>query len=94
MEKLMEGASGLVNGACEALPEITRIGHSVEAINELTGGGANCSGLIEWSNRRVRYDPGNEIVLGAKKVPHPGSLYDSYIIYQLCGGPRDRADTI
>ena len=80
-EKLREGASGIITWALEMPPDKTRIGHSVEALNELTGGGADCSGLIEWVNKNVRYMPGNEIALMAKKVPLPGSLYEDYLPY-------------
>ncbi|KAI5064161.1 hypothetical protein GOP47_0020831 [Adiantum capillus-veneris] len=67
-------------------PDKTQIGHSVEALNELTGGGADCSGLIEWVTKKVRYDPGAEIPLGAKKVPIQGSLYKDYILYVDANG--------
>lgn len=77
LERLKEDASGVVTWALGTPSNLTRIGHSVEAINELTGGGADCSGLIEWVNRKVSYCPGAEIALGAKKVPLPGSLYET-----------------
>lgn len=60
-EMLKEDASGLVTWALGMPPDKAWIGHCVEALNELTGGGADCSGLIEWVTSRVRYHPGAEI---------------------------------
>ncbi|KAI5066439.1 hypothetical protein GOP47_0019063 [Adiantum capillus-veneris] len=81
IERLKGDANGLVKWALGMPPNKIRIGHSVETLNELTGGGADCSGFIEWVTKKVRYDPGAEIPLGAKKVPIPGSLYEDYILY-------------
>ncbi|KAI5055382.1 hypothetical protein GOP47_0028903 [Adiantum capillus-veneris] len=67
-------------------PDKTRIGHSVEALNKLIGGGVDCSGLIEWVTKKVMYDLGAEIPLGAKKVPILGSLYEDYILYVDANG--------
>lgn len=86
IERLKEDASGIVTWALGMPPEKTRIGHSVEALNELTGGGADCSGLIEWVTKKVRYCPGSKIPLGAKKVPLPGSLYEDYTLYANANG--------
>lgn len=66
--------------------ERARIGQSVEAINELSGGGLDSSGVMEWLFKEVKYSPSSEINLGAKKIPLPGGLYESYMMYAEAHG--------
>lgn len=61
--------------------EKTCIGQGAEALDELSGGGIDLSRVMEWVLAKVRYCPGNELSLGAKKVPARGSLYESYMEY-------------
>lgn len=86
LKKLKGGASGLINWALDMPAERSRIGQSVEAINELSGGGLDSSGVLEWLFAKVRYNPAGEIPLGAKKIPLPGGLYESYVQYAEAHG--------
>ena len=81
LTKLKVDASGVINWALDMPAERAQIGQSVEAINELSGGGQDSSGVMEWLFAEVLYNPASEVPLGAKKVPMPGGLYESYAIY-------------
>lgn len=85
-KKLQVDASGLVNWALDMPAERARIGQCVEAINELSGGGQDASGVLEWLFAKVRYNQASELPLGAKRVPLPGGLYESYIAYTEMNG--------
>ena len=81
LKKLKVDASGIINWALDMPAERARIGHSVEAINKLSGGGLDSSGIMEWLFAEVLYNPDSEMALGAKKIPLPGGLYESYTNY-------------
>ena len=61
LRKLQKDASGLVNWALDMPTEWSRIGQSVEAINELSGGGQDVSGVLEWLLAVVKYNPQSEM---------------------------------
>lgn len=86
LNKLKVDASGLINWALDMPAERARIGQSVEAINELSGGGVDSSGVMEWLFAMVLYNPASEMPLGAKKIPMPGGLYESYVIFAESNG--------
>lgn len=81
LEKLQKDASELVNWALSMPAGKTRIGQGAQALNELSGGGIDSSGVMKWILAKARYYPGNELSLSAKKVPASGSLYQSYKKY-------------
>ena len=41
---------------------------------------------MEWLFAEVLYNPASEMPLGAKKIPLPGGLYESYTIYAEAHG--------
>lgn len=86
LEKLREESSGLVNWALSAPVEWGPIGQCVDEINGGWEGGVDTCGINGWLSDRVRTQPGNELPLGAKKIPTPGSIYESYVDHAEING--------
>nr|YP_005352954.1 hypothetical protein MACHC_p035 [Mankyua chejuensis]ADZ47986.1 hypothetical protein [Mankyua chejuensis]AJJ48616.1 ORF187 [Mankyua chejuensis] len=58
---------------------LTRIGQYAEKLNDSVGGLVDFGGFKAWIQEKVSYLPQNVIPLGARKIPVPGSLYESYV---------------
>jgi len=71
LDKLKEGASGLVTWALSMPAEWSRIGQEVEELNDIGGNLLDPSGMLGWIDAKVRHLPGHELPLGAKQEGPP-----------------------